>query len=289
MSSQRLQNITNSIPWNLGLIAVGGLLFAIGAKCIAQQHGFIAGGLFGTGMIIYYFTGVASSAIWYFLLNIPMIILGWKYLSRRFVWYTLYGFTCTSLIAEVIDFSINISDPLLAAVATGIFCGAGSGLVIRSQGSDGGVTIIGIILHQSYNMRIGQVSFIYNFALFIIGGITVLDLDQVMYSIIIVYLTAVLMDNIGSLFNQRKMALIISGKYREIAGDIFAKLHRGATFIHGRGAFTDSEKVILLTVVHNFQIKALEEIVFKHDDKAFVIIENTFNVLGTGFSSRKRY
>jgi uncharacterized membrane-anchored protein YitT (DUF2179 family) len=47
--------------------------------------------------------------------------------------------------------------------------------------------------------------------------------------------------------------------------------------------------VILLTVVHNFQLSTLEEIVFSHDQKAFVIIENTFNVLGQGFSMRKLY
>ena len=289
MPTQRLQGVTNTVSWNLFLITLGGLLFSIGVKGLAIHQGFISGGLFGTGMLIYYFTGLASSSFWYFLLNIPLFILGMLLLSRRFTLYTLYGFTSTSILSEIININIPIADPLLASVAAGMICGAGFGLVIRSQGSDGGVTIIGIILHQKFNMRIGQVYFLYNLFLFIAAGFTSLDLDKIMYSLIFVYITSAITDNVGSMFNQRKMAWIISEKYREIAGDIFAKLHRGATFIHGRGAFTDSQKVMLLTVVHNYQIKALEEIVFKHDDKAFVIIENTFNVLGSGFSARKRY
>ena len=289
VSSQRLKSITNTVPWNLFLILMGGLLFSIGVKCIALHHGFISGGLFGTGMLIYYVTDVGSSSLWYFLLNVPMVWLGWKFLSRRFVWYTLFGFVCTTIISELINYDLGIQDPLLAAVATGIFCGAGSGLIIRSQGSDGGITIVSIILHQYYALRMGQTTFAYNFILFVIGGLTVMNLDRVMYSIIIVFLTSYIMDYFAALFNQRKMALIISDKYREIAADIFARLHRGATYLHGTGSFTNQDKVILMTVVHNYQIKALEEVVFKHDDKAFVIIENTFNVLGTGFSTRKKY
>ncbi|MDL2307892.1 YitT family protein [Desulfovibrio sp. OttesenSCG-928-C06] len=289
MPTQRLQGVTNTVAWNLFLIVIGGLLFSIGAKALAIQHGIISGGLFGTGMLIYYFTGLASSSFWYFLLNIPLFLLGMMFLSRRFTLYTLFGFTSTSIMSELINFNIDISDPLLAAVAAGMICGAGFGLVIRSQGSDGGVTIIAIILHQKFNLRIGQVYFGYNMLLFIMAGFTALDLDKIMYSLIFVFITSAITDNVGSMFNQRKMAWIISEKYREIAADIFAKLHRGATFVHGRGAFTDNQKVMVLTVVHNFQIKALEEIVFKHDDKAFVIIENTFNVLGSGFSTRKRY
>jgi len=39
-------------------------------------------------------------------------------------------------------------------------------------------------------------------------------------------------------------------------------------------------------VVNNFQLKRLEELIYKKDPEAFVIIENTFNVLGRGFSRR---
>jgi uncharacterized membrane-anchored protein YitT (DUF2179 family) len=240
-------------------------------------------------MVIYYITGLGSSSLWYFLLNIPMFILGLFFLSRRFTWYSLYGILSTSIISEMISYNFNAPDPLLAAVAAGVLCGAGFGLILRSSGSDGGTTIVAIILYQKFNLRIGQTTFLYNLLLFTAGGFMIMSFEQVMHSLILVFLTSTIAESFGSLFNQRKMALIISSCHREIAADIFSRLHRGATFLRGQGAFTDQEKVLILTVVHNFQVRALEEIVFRHDQHAFVIVENTFNVLGKGFSLRKLY
>ncbi|MDR2825684.1 MAG: YitT family protein [Deltaproteobacteria bacterium] len=239
MPSQRLHAITNTIPWNLFLISMGGLLFSLGVKCFAQQHGFIAGGLFGTGMVIYYVTGLGSASIWYFLLNIPMFILGWFFLSRRFIWYSLYGIISTTIISELVTYNFNVPDPLLASIAAGVLCGAGFGLILRSSGSDGGTTIVAIILYQKFNLRVGQTTFLYNLLLFLLGGFLVMSFEQIMYSLILVFLNSTIADSFSSLFNQRKMALIISSCYKEIAADIFTKLHRGATFLRGQGAFTD--------------------------------------------------
>jgi uncharacterized membrane-anchored protein YitT (DUF2179 family) len=91
------------------------------------------------------------------------------------------------------------------------------------------------------------------------------------------------------LFNQRKMILIISKDPVSIADEILKKMQRGATFLKGRGAYTGEEKEVLLTVANTYQIKRIEEIVFNIDPEAFMITENTFNVLGKGFSRRKVY
>ena len=64
-------------------------------------------------------------------------------------------------------------------------------------------------------------------------------------------------------------------------------MKRGGTFLNGKGAFTNKEKKILLTVVNNYQLKRLEENVFSIDANAFMIIENTFNVLGWDFPKEK--
>ncbi len=44
-----------------------------------------------------------------------------------------------------------------------------------------------------------------------------------------------------------------------------------------------------MTVVHNYQMKRLEELALSIDPEAFIITDNTFNVLGRGFSKRKTY
>lgn len=279
---------TGSVAWNLFLITSGAVLFSLGVKSLAMPVGFISGGIFGTGMLIYYTTDLLSPSIWYFIMNVPLFLMGWVFLSRRFFFYTIYGFLATTLASQLITYEYMFADPVLAAVATGALCGSGLGLIIRSRGSEGGTTIIAIILHQKFNLRMGQVNFTYNLALFAASFIF-LDPNKIMYSLISVFISSTIMDYFGSLFNNRKMALVVSEKYKEIAAEIMGRMHRGVTYIPGTGAFSGREKFLIMTVVHNHQVKVLEELVFKHDPQAFVIIENTFNVLGRGFSMRKIY
>jgi uncharacterized membrane-anchored protein YitT (DUF2179 family) len=91
------------------------------------------------------------------------------------------------------------------------------------------------------------------------------------------------------MFDERKLILIISEKHGNIASSIMRNLGRGCTILHGQGAFTRQDRNVLLTVVHNIQVKRLEEIVYNEDPQAFVIIENTQMVIGKGFSQRKQY
>ena len=103
------------------------------------------------------------------------------------------------------------------------------------------------------------------------------------------YITSQIIEYFITLFNQRKMIFIISNNPKQIADEIMKKLNRGATIIKGEGAYTGREKDIILIVVDTFQIKRIEEIAFTIDPDAFLITENTFNVLGKGFSQRKVY
>ena len=117
----------------------------------------------------------------------------------------------------------------------------------------------------------------------------IIGVNKVLYSMIITYLTSTLMNYFMALFNERKLVFIISEHYEAIGKSILHNLGRGCTVLHGQGAYTRSEREVILTVVHNVQLKRLEEIVFYEDPKAFMIIENTHMVLGKGFSTRRTY
>ncbi len=287
-SQDRLRAISLSVPWNLFLLTVGGALSSFALKCIAKPHDFVSGGLYGMGMLIEYATGSLSIAAWYALLNIPVLLVGWFFLSRRFMLYTIYCIAITTITTQLFTFEVGINDKLLAAVAAGILCGAGSGIAVRSLGSDGGLNIISLILHNKYNFSVGSFSIVFNAVLFAVA-LPIIKVDNVLYSMIITYLTSTLMNYFMGLFNQRKMVLIISEAHAVIAQNILRHLGRGCTLLHGQGAFTRQEREVLLTVVHNIQLKRLEEIVYQEDPQAFVIIDNTHIVLGKGFSQRRSY
>ncbi len=283
-----LKNITYSIPWNIFLITAGSLIFSIGLKTIVIPEGLITGGFSGAGLLIYYHTGLLTPGIWYMIVNIPVFILGWKFVSRRFFFYSVYGAALITVIIDLIDYKIVLGDPVLTALAGGTVMGAGAGIIFRSMGSAGGNDIISIILNQKFGIRIGTYNFLFNLILFLFS-FSALGVNLVLYSIAMSFVTSQVVEYCIQMFNQRKMIFIISDHSKQISKQIIKKLRRGVTFLKGQGAYTQKDKDIALIVVNTFQIKRVEEIVFQIDPQAFVIIENTFNVLGEGFSKRKVY
>jgi uncharacterized membrane-anchored protein YitT (DUF2179 family) len=277
-----------SILWNLFLITTGTFLLGVGLKAIAIPHGFITGGMSGLGLLIYYSTHTLTPGAWYLIVNIPVFILGWLFVSRRFFFYSLYGAAALTAAIDLISFTIPVKDPVLALLAGGVLVGAGAGIVLRSLGSNGGTDIIGVILNQKFNIPIGRFSFVFNLVLFS-AGFSIMEIDSMLYSLAMSFLTAQVVDYFLSMFSQRKMVLVISEKSGDIAPLVLEKLKRGATFLDGQGAYSGRPRKILMTVVHNLQLKRMEEIVFSIDPEAFMITENTFNVLGKGFSNRKVY
>ena len=281
-------NRAYALLWNLILIAGGGLLLAIGIKSIAIPHGFITGGFSGLSLLIYYIFGGLSPGIWYLVLNIPLFIIGWIWLSRRFVFYSLFGMLVVTFALDWISFQIPIQDPLLAALAAGSIIGAGAGIYLHSLGSAGGSDIIAIILNQKLNVQIGRFFFFFNLVLFSLSFHS-LEIDLILYSLVLTFIVSQVTDYFLSVFNQRKMVLIISEMSDGIADAILNKLGRGATFLKGQGAYSGKDKKVVMTVVNNYQLKRLEAVVFGIDTSAFFITENTFSVLGPGFSRRKMY
>lgn len=282
------KNITYSIPWNLFLITLGSIIFSIGLKAIVIPNGMITGGFSGAGILIYYYSGIFTPGIWYLLLNIPIFILGWIFVSKRFLLYSLYGAVIITIAIDLIQFEIALKDLMLATIAGGAVLGAGAGIVFRSLGSVGGNDIIAIILNQKFGIRIGTYNFCFNLILFLCSFGS-LNTELILYSMTMSYITSQVIEYCITMFNQRKTIFIVSDKPKEIAAQILTNLKRGATFIKGEGTYTGRPKDIILTVVNTFQIKRVEEIVFTIDPDAFLITENTFNVLGKGFSQRKVY
>jgi uncharacterized membrane-anchored protein YitT (DUF2179 family) len=277
-----------SIFWNCGLISIGTLIQAIALKSIAIPHGFVPGGLFGVGSLIYYKTLWLDPGLLYLLLNVPMFILGYIFISRRFLWYSGLAMALITLYYQVIDIHIQINTQLYAALVFGALLGAGAGMVLRSLGSNGGLDVAAVILNQKYNIGVGKVYFGFNVTLFALSFIS-LDNDLVIASMISMFVCSMTVDYVLSLFNQRKLTFIISEQPQEIADRVMEHLKIGTTMLPATGAYHKQEKTVLMVVINNIQLKRLEEIVFTADNHALFIVENTFSVLGSTFSRRKIY
>lgn len=283
-----LKKYTYAPWWNILLITLGSVVFSLGAKAIVVHHHFITGGIYGTGLLLYYKTGWLSPGLWYLMLNLPLFAVGWFFVGRRFFLYSLYSVAVITLSSELIQLDFGIHEQIYAAIAGGIVCGTGSGIILRSLGSGGGLDIIGVVLNQKFNLGIGRLYLMYNIVLFSFV-ITYYNADIFIASIILVFITSVALEHILALFNQRKVIFVVSDKNEEISAILVHELHQGATFLKGRGVYSGRDKLLLMAITNNIQMKRVEETVFNIDPQALFIVENSFNVIGSSFGERKTY
>ena len=139
---------------NLGLIFLGSLLFVYGMKAIMIPAGLFSGGLTGVAILIKLLLPEINLGVVYMLLNIPLLVLAWFTISKRFIAYSLFGIISFSLIANLIQPKVvQLSDPFLVALLGGAVCGIGSGLILRSLGSAGGMDILAIFLNKRFAGR----------------------------------------------------------------------------------------------------------------------------------------
>ncbi|GAB7024236.1 YitT family protein [Salidesulfovibrio brasiliensis] len=279
---------TYSVWWNLLLIAVGSIFVTIGIKSLAVPHEFVPGGLFGMATLIYYVTEYLSPGWIFFLLNIPIFVMAWVKVSKRFFYYSGFAVLATTVFYEFINVPIPVENQLYASVASGVIVGFGAGIVLRSLGSNGGLDVVAVYLFQRFNLGIGKFYLAFNAILYSLSLLR-LPPDLIIASLIMVFVTSVVLDNTLSMFNQRKLVFIISDMADSISHEILYTMQQSATFLTGFGAYTRKEKNVLMTVVNNVQLKKLEEITFGHDQNALFVVENTFSVLGSSFSRRKIY
>ena len=140
--------------YNTLLLAAGGLICAVAVNSFLIPGGFISSGMTGAALIIYYKFPVISVGIIYFLINIPVFILGWFFVGTRFILYTIWGMLIYSVMLYFLDFQIPVNDNMLSAVIAGAITGLGVAIVLRSYGSGGGSEILCVILNKIFSIAI---------------------------------------------------------------------------------------------------------------------------------------
>ncbi|WP_319779205.1 YitT family protein [Maridesulfovibrio sp.] len=281
-------DFTYSVWWNIMLITVGSTICSVAIKSLAVPHEFLAGGIFGLASLVFYKFSFLTPGWLFFILNIPLFIFAWIKVSRRFFWYSLYATFAATIAYEFINIHLPVYNHIYAAVACGTLLGFGAGTVLRSLGSNGGLDVLAVYLFQRFNIGIGKVYLVFNFILFSLS-LFELPLDTIIASLILVFISSTVVEQTLSMFNQRKVVFIISDNIELICHDILHEMKQSATFIKGQGAYLREDRNILMTVVNNIQLKKLEEIAFRHDERVLFIVENTFSVIGASFSRRKVY
>ena len=272
--------------WNVLKIIGGCALFGVGFNMFMVPNDMNAGGLSGLSMIIVHVLGIGKVGATTVLINIPLFVIGgWK-LGKKFFWGSLLGMLASSTAIDLLDILPAIQvEPLLAALYGGVICGVGLGIVFSTGSTTGGSDIIVRLLKRKWpNVPIGIINTCFDFTVVVLTGIAFNDITRALYCIIVVFVMGQVIDGVVYRFDYSKVALIITKKHEEVAGKIGRELSRGATFLHGEGAYSNQETKVVLTAVKRQQLAELKALVVEVDPNAFIIVQEAHQVLGDGFS-----
>ena len=267
------------VLWNLGLIALGSVLCAVAIKGILIPHGFFGAGFTGVALVIHYLAPSLPVALLYFILNIPLFALGWIYVGRRFFLYSIAGLVIFSGALAWDYVTLPVYDKMPSALLAGIIIGVGSGIILRSLGSAGGLDILSIMLLKRFSIRLGSTILAFN-SLVLAAGATFFSLEMALYTLVYLYVNSHMIDLVVTGLSQRKAVYIISPHWEEISREIQEKVNRGVTILGGRGGYTGREQQILYTVVTFRELARLKRMVSSIDSNAFVVVTDTLEVMG---------
>lgn len=272
---------------NIIWILIGSAIFSFGLVHFNIQNELGEGGFTGiTLLLLYLFEW--DPAIMNIVLNIPVLIIGWKILGRTTFFYSLIGILAVSIFISVSQnymIEFNLADDLtLAALFAGVFIGVGLGIIFRYGGTTGGVDIIARLINKYLGWSMGRAMFLFDALVIFVSIITYLEYTRGMYTLVAVFVGARVIDFIQEGAYAARGTTIISEKSEEISRRVMEEMDRGVTVLEGRGSFSGSKRDVLYCVIGKNEIVRLKSIIDHIDPHAFVAVSHVHDVMGEGFT-----
>lgn len=270
---------------------IGCALFALGFDLFLEPNGMNAGGITGLSMVLVHLLGFGTVGLFNLLINLPLFAIGGLKIGKKFFIGSLVGMASLALFIDLFTMlSVPQTEPLIGAVYGGAICGVGLGIVFASGSSTGGSDIIVRLLKLHYqNVPIGMINICFDLVVAVLTGIVFWDISRALYSGIAIFITGQVVDAVVYRFDYSKVALIISREHETIAKAVGEKLHRGATYLHGQGAYSGKQTRVVLTAVKKQQLAELKQLVVEIDPDAFIIVQEAHQVLGDGFARYSKH
>ena len=266
---------------------LGCISYALSIVLFLEPCGIVAGGVAGLSTLIHLLNEKIPIGLISIAINIPIFLLGLKYTGWKFILRCLLTVVtlgvCTDLLAFLPQMTKN---PLLASLYGGVLQGIGIGLFIRYEFSSGGTELLGRVISKWVKViNIPVCVGICDAIIVVSGAIALTSADNILYALIVVFVSTKLSEIILVGLDKSKLCIIITNKGKELAQTLIEKSPRGITMLSGEGMYKHEGRDVLLTCVKNRQLTQLRQIVHSVDEAAFVIINDSVEVRGKGFTS----
>ena len=258
---------------------------AIATSLFLLPNQLSTGGFAGIATILYYFLKIPMGTT-ILTFNIPLFLFAGYKLGKSFVIKSVIGTTTFSIAIDILDKLTPLTqDRFLACIYGGIIIGLGTAIILKANSSTGGSDLITNLL-KFYNpgFKMGSSITVIDTIIVVLNVIFLKKIEIGLYSAIAIYLMGKIIDILFEGINFTKLLFIVSNKNNEIAEKIKNNINRGVTGIYGKGMYSNEDKLVLMCAAKRNDISEIKQEVRKIDEKAFIIVTNSREVLGIGFN-----
>ena len=268
-------------------MSLGAALVAVGVYFFKFPNHFSTGGVSGLSVLLgSLFPGLTPSTM-NSILNVIFLALGFLVLDKGFGFRTIY---CTLLytgLVQVFEWICPLSGPLtnqkMLELCFGILLPAiGAALLFNVDASTGGTDIVAMIIRKYSGMDAGN-ALLFSNVLIASSALFVFDIETGLFSLLGLTLNSVIIDWVLGSLNRKKAFMVVTHDPEGVCKFIMEDLHRGATIWNAKGAYTQDDEAVVLTVLSIHQSVLLRSHLRKTDPHAFILVTNSSEIFGKGF------
>lgn len=284
----KFKKITKQQVTDFLLLTLASELIAVGTWLFKYPNNFTFGGVTGLSIVLSKAIPfeVAPSTI-NLVINAILMILGIVVLGKEFAGKTMYVTVLSTVSISLLDKLAFITEPLTNqpmlefVFAVGV-PGVASAILFNMDASSGGTDIIAMILKKYTTLEIGTAIFAAD--LFIAASaFFAFDFQTGLFSILGLFAKTLVIDSAIENFNLCKYFTVITVNPKPICDFIHHELDRSATIYKAEGAYSHTERSVILTVMKRSQAVRLRRFVRDIDPHAFIMITNSSEIIGKGF------
>ncbi len=267
-------------------ITIASFFHAMGVSMFSDANNLVPGGVSGIAILLNNLFGLGTGT-WFFILNVPIMLLGlWKF-GFKFILSTMYCIVMTSLFTNMLaPFGAATNDLLLASLGSSVLMAVTMGVIFQAGATTGGSDIIIKLLRLRFPyIKTGMLFFLMDLVIVGAAAVVFKDVDAALYSLICVVVTSLVLDVVLYGRDEAKVIYIISDNADSIAKRLLEELDLGVTFIHGEGAYSGNKKKVIMVAVKKMIAPRTETIVREEDPDAFMIVTSATEIFGEGYKS----
>lgn len=219
------------------IITASCALYAVGFNWMFDPNHISVGGFTGLGQIINYLLPGLPIGTIVIILNVPLFVLGWRFIGKDFLFSSIYATAVSSLMIDGLAavHTFKPMEPILACLYGGVIIGVSCGIMLREGATTGGTELAARLLKLKLeSLSIGTLCLAIDILVTVTYALIFRDLTRALYGMISLSLISVSIDKVVYGPNAAKVAYIISDCHEELTRRLL-ELDRGVTLCRVRG------------------------------------------------------